>query len=30
MPELIAYYAIKQWLQTFPYRIELNLVTFLR
>lgn len=28
MPELIAYYAINQWLQTFPYRIELDLVTF--
>ncbi len=25
----IAYYAINQWLQTFPYRIELGLVTFL-
>ncbi len=25
----IAYYAINQWLQTFPYRIELDLVTFL-
>ena len=30
MPELIAYYVIQQWLQTFPYRIELDLVTFLR
>ena len=30
MLELIAYYAIKQWLQTFPYRIELDLVTFSR